>query len=137
MNLLAPLAALALSLSANGPSAIFQGSPADVVQIIRYNAAHQDLWLQDRRGGNNGGLEGWGTRSWAELCADGVGSFPFFCRGPIIRHFRQTCRIRIRAMKIHEFQGKELFRKAGVAVLRGKVARSPDEAATAFTELAS
>ncbi len=39
-------------------------------------------------------------------------------------------------MKIHEFQGKELFRKAGVAVLRGKPARSPEEAAAAFTELA-
>jgi succinyl-CoA synthetase beta subunit len=38
-------------------------------------------------------------------------------------------------MKIHEFQGKELFRKAGVAVLRGKAARSPEEAAAAFTEL--
>jgi len=38
-------------------------------------------------------------------------------------------------MKIHEFQGKEIFRKAGVAVLRGKVARSPEEAAAAFTEL--
>ena len=40
-------------------------------------------------------------------------------------------------MKIHEFQGKDLFRKAGVAVLRGKVARSPEEAAAAFTELGS
>ena len=38
-------------------------------------------------------------------------------------------------MKIHEFQGKDIFRKAGVAVLRGKVARSPEEAAAAFTEL--
>ncbi|MBC7856714.1 MAG: ADP-forming succinate--CoA ligase subunit beta, partial [Pirellulaceae bacterium] len=38
-------------------------------------------------------------------------------------------------MKIHEFQGKDILRKAGVAVLRGKVARSPEEAATAFTEL--
>ncbi len=40
-------------------------------------------------------------------------------------------------MKIHEYQGKDLFRKAGVAVLRGKVAKSPEEAATAFTELGS
>ena len=40
-------------------------------------------------------------------------------------------------MKIHEFQGKEIFRKAGVAVLRGKVARSPEEAAAAYTEMAS
>lgn len=38
-------------------------------------------------------------------------------------------------MKIHEFQGKEIFRKAGVAVLKGKVARTPDEAAAAFAEL--
>jgi succinyl-CoA synthetase beta subunit len=38
-------------------------------------------------------------------------------------------------MKIHEFQGKELFRKAAVAVLRGKAARSPEEAAAAFKEL--
>jgi len=38
-------------------------------------------------------------------------------------------------MKIHEYQAKELFRKAGVAVLRGKVASSPDEAAAAFSEL--
>ncbi len=40
-------------------------------------------------------------------------------------------------MKIHEYQAKELFRKAGVAVLRGKVAATPDEAAAAFTELNS
>ena len=38
-------------------------------------------------------------------------------------------------MKIHEFQGKELFRKAGVAVLKGQVARTPDEAAAAFKTL--
>lgn len=38
-------------------------------------------------------------------------------------------------MKIHEFQGKELFRKAGVAVLDGHVARSPEEAADAFKQL--
>jgi succinyl-CoA synthetase beta subunit len=38
-------------------------------------------------------------------------------------------------MKIHEFQAKELFRKSGVAVPRGKVARSPQEAAATFTEL--
>ncbi len=40
-------------------------------------------------------------------------------------------------MKIHEYQGKDLLRRAGVAVLRGKVARSPAEAAAAFTELGS
>jgi succinyl-CoA synthetase beta subunit len=38
-------------------------------------------------------------------------------------------------MKIHEYQAKDLFRKAGVAVLKGKVATSPDEAADAFKEL--
>ena len=38
-------------------------------------------------------------------------------------------------MKIHEYQAKELFRKAGVAVLRGRVATTPDEAAAAFGEL--
>ena len=38
-------------------------------------------------------------------------------------------------MKIHEFQAKEVFREAGVAVLRGIVATTPDEAAAAFTEL--
>ncbi len=38
-------------------------------------------------------------------------------------------------MKIHEFQGKELFRDAGVAVLQGHVARSPEEAAAAFEKL--
>ncbi|MFM9011233.1 MAG: ADP-forming succinate--CoA ligase subunit beta, partial [Planctomycetota bacterium] len=38
-------------------------------------------------------------------------------------------------MKIHEFQAKELLRAAGVPVLAGRVARTPDEAATAFAEL--
>jgi succinyl-CoA synthetase beta subunit len=38
-------------------------------------------------------------------------------------------------MKIHEFQAKEILRKAGVAVPRGIVARTADEAATAFREL--
>src|SRR5262245_6634710 len=38
-------------------------------------------------------------------------------------------------MKIHEYQAKELFRKSGVAVLRGKVAATADEAAAAFKEL--
>jgi succinyl-CoA synthetase beta subunit len=40
-------------------------------------------------------------------------------------------------MKIHEYQAKDLFRKAGVAVLRGRVAAKPEEAAAAFTELGS
>ncbi|TVQ02220.1 MAG: ADP-forming succinate--CoA ligase subunit beta [Planctomycetaceae bacterium] len=38
-------------------------------------------------------------------------------------------------MKIHEYQGKELFRAAGVPVLQGLVARTPSEAAEAFTKL--
>lgn len=38
-------------------------------------------------------------------------------------------------MKIHEFQGKELFRAAGVPVLQGHVARTPQAAAEAFDKL--
>jgi succinyl-CoA synthetase beta subunit len=38
-------------------------------------------------------------------------------------------------MKIHEYQAKEIFRKAGVAVPLGYVARTPQEAAEAFTKL--
>ena len=38
-------------------------------------------------------------------------------------------------MKIHEYQGKQLFRDAGVAVLRGIVATTPEEAERAFKEL--
>ena len=38
-------------------------------------------------------------------------------------------------MKIHEFQGKQILRDAGVAVPRGIVARTADEAAAAFTQL--
>ena len=38
-------------------------------------------------------------------------------------------------MKIHEFQGKQILRDAGVAVPRGIVARTPDEAAAAFAQL--
>jgi len=38
-------------------------------------------------------------------------------------------------MKIHEYQGKELFRAAGVPVLQGHVARSPEEAVAAFERL--
>jgi hypothetical protein len=38
-------------------------------------------------------------------------------------------------MKIHEYQAKELLRAAGVPVLAGRVARTPDEAAAAFTAL--
>jgi succinyl-CoA synthetase beta subunit len=40
-------------------------------------------------------------------------------------------------MKIHEYQGKELLRKYGVAVPRGVVARSAEEAYKAAKELAS
>lgn len=38
-------------------------------------------------------------------------------------------------MKIHEFQAKQLFRDAGVAVPRGIVAETPEAAAAAFNEL--
>lgn len=38
-------------------------------------------------------------------------------------------------MKIHEYQGKELFRAAGVPVPRGIVCKSADEVAAAYTEL--
>jgi succinyl-CoA synthetase beta subunit len=40
-------------------------------------------------------------------------------------------------MKIHEYQGKELLQKFGVAVPRGIVARSPEEAYQAAKELAT
>jgi hypothetical protein len=48
MSPCAALAVLALSLSAN-KAPIYQGTPAEVVQTICYNAAAADLWLQDRR----------------------------------------------------------------------------------------
>ena len=38
-------------------------------------------------------------------------------------------------MKIHEYQGKQLFRDAGVPVLQGHAARSPQEAVDAFNKL--
>lgn len=38
-------------------------------------------------------------------------------------------------MKIHEYQAKELFRKAQVPVLEGFVAKTPDEARAAFEKL--
>lgn len=38
-------------------------------------------------------------------------------------------------MKIHEFQGKEIFRKTGVPVLAGHVAKTPEEAAEAYKKL--
>ncbi len=38
-------------------------------------------------------------------------------------------------MKIHEYQAKEILRQAGVAVPRSIVAKTPAEAATAFTSL--
>jgi len=40
-------------------------------------------------------------------------------------------------MKIHEYQAKQLLAEAGVAVPKGMVAKTPDEAAVAFTELGS
>ena len=40
-------------------------------------------------------------------------------------------------MKIHEFQAKQLFANAGVAVLQNRVATTPEEAARAFDELGS
>ena len=38
-------------------------------------------------------------------------------------------------MKIHEYQGKELFRQAGVPVLEGIVATTPEEAVAAYEKL--
>jgi succinyl-CoA synthetase beta subunit len=38
-------------------------------------------------------------------------------------------------MKIHEYQAKQLFAKAGVAVPRGIVAKSPADASEAFRQL--
>jgi succinyl-CoA synthetase beta subunit len=40
-------------------------------------------------------------------------------------------------MKIHEFQGKQLFRQAGVPVLRGTACTTPEQAEQAARELAS
>ncbi len=40
-------------------------------------------------------------------------------------------------MKIHEYQAKELFRKANVPVLRGVMAQTPADAAAAYDELGS
>ena len=39
------------------------------------------------------------------------------------------------SMKVHEFQAKEILRKAGVAVLDGIVCKTPEEAAAAFAKL--
>src|SRR6185436_1978916 len=38
-------------------------------------------------------------------------------------------------MKIHEYQAKQILRKAGVAVLRGEVASTPKEAAQIFSNV--
>ena len=38
-------------------------------------------------------------------------------------------------MKIHEFQAKDIFRREGVSVLEGIVAKSADEAAAAYEQL--
>jgi len=40
-------------------------------------------------------------------------------------------------MKIHEFQAKQVFTKAGVPVLENRVARTAEEAVAAYTELGS
>jgi succinyl-CoA synthetase beta subunit len=40
-------------------------------------------------------------------------------------------------MKIHEFQAKQLLREAGVAVLKGEVATTPEEAKAAYNKLDS
>ena len=40
-------------------------------------------------------------------------------------------------MNIHEYQGKELLKKYGVAVLDGGVAFTPDEAVAAAEKLVS
>jgi hypothetical protein len=38
-------------------------------------------------------------------------------------------------MKIHEFQAKDLLRAAGVPVLAGQIAKTPEDAAAAYTAL--
>jgi len=38
-------------------------------------------------------------------------------------------------MKIHEYQAKQLFRTAGVAVPQGIVCKTPEEVGAAFTTL--
>ncbi|HMP79576.1 MAG TPA: ADP-forming succinate--CoA ligase subunit beta [Pirellulaceae bacterium] len=38
-------------------------------------------------------------------------------------------------MKIHEYQGKQIFARFGVAVLENRVARTPDEAAQAYKQI--
>ena len=40
-------------------------------------------------------------------------------------------------MKVHEFQGKEIFRKFGIPVPEGKVAKTADEAEAIAKELGS
>src|ERR1051326_8465510 len=50
---------------------------------------------------------------------------------------RKSGRRRGRRMKIHEYQAKELLKKFGVAVPRGTVARTPEEAYNAAKELAT
>src|ERR1043166_473242 len=52
-------------------------------------------------------------------------------------HRRQRCLRSNNAMKIHEYQAKELLKKFNVPVPRGIVARSAEEAYQAAKELAS
>ncbi len=49
--------------------------------------------------------------------------------------FHATLQRTLSRMKIHEYQGKELFRQAGVPVLEGIVAKTPDEAVAAYDKL--
>lgn len=51
-------------------------------------------------------------------------------RGPMLLRTAES-----QNMNIHEFQGKELFKKFGVTVLPSQVARSADEAAAAYDKL--
>ena len=58
--------------------------------------------------------------------------------GTYIPHFRFFCDltcVSTESMKIHEYQAKELFRQAGVPVLEGIVATTPDEAVAAYDKL--
>jgi succinyl-CoA synthetase beta subunit len=54
---------------------------------------------------------------------------------PIAGLFRATHNTKTNSMKIHEYQGKQLFRQAGVPVLDGMVAKTPDEAVANYDKL--
>jgi succinyl-CoA synthetase beta subunit len=55
--------------------------------------------------------------------------------GPIIRSSNSPPSRTDPSMKIHEFQAKKLLRDAGIAVPRGIIATTPDQAAAAFSDL--